>query len=136
MYSIDSLSLYKSVGIHEGADIKLINEPENLFSGLNEDVNQYVFHKHLKQPVDLIHLFTRSKKELSVELPSLLKYLKHEGVLMITWPKDTERFSSDLDNCYVSEFGTNVGLVEAGSYSLGNNWSTLTFMNKPIQKND
>jgi hypothetical protein len=136
MYSNKSLEFYKSVGIKEGASIKLINEPDSFFTSQNENTQYYLFQKHLKEPVDLIHLFTKSKKELSVELPSLVKFLKPDGVLMVTWPKETEKFTSDLDYKFVTDFGNQLSLAESGAHSIDEDWSTLTFLNKLIQKND
>ena len=132
MYSNKPLELYKSVGIKEGASIKLINEPNSFNISQNENTQYYLFHKHLKEPVDLIHLFTKSKKELSVELPSLIKFLKPDGMLMVTWPMETERFTSDLDYKFVTDFGNQFSLVKLAAYSSDEDWSTLTFINKLI----
>jgi hypothetical protein len=136
MYTEFSMSLYKSFGIKSGASIKLINEPTDFIDKLKQKEMQFVFHRHLKDQVDLIHLFTKSKKELSVELHSLVKYLKKDGTIVVSWPKETERFSTDLNEDIVNGFGTQLGLVKISSNSIEKNWATLAFTNKQVRNND
>ncbi len=119
--------LYVYSGIEQGFRVKLINEPDEFKESLNGFYPQINFHSRLKDPVDLIHLFTRSKKELMVELPALAKYIKEEGTLWVSWPDKNSNHISDLDEKSVREIGLLNGLVEMEFGTIGGNWSVLKF---------
>jgi hypothetical protein len=130
MSTTEGMPLHEKLGIKEGFEIKLINEPDNFiesFVGINDRIH---FHRRLKEPVDLIHLFTRSKKELMVELPILKNYLKENGAFWISWPKRNSSHISDLDHNVVREIGLMNGLVDAKVCSIDENWSALKFVHR------
>ena len=119
--------LYAYSGIEDGFRIKLINEPDEFKESLNGFYPQINFQNRLKEPVDLIHLFTRSKKELIVELPALAKYLKEEGTLWVSWPDINSDHISDLNEQTVREIGLLHGFEEIEFGTIGGNWSALKF---------
>ncbi|MFA7227643.1 MAG: hypothetical protein WC061_01305 [Melioribacteraceae bacterium] len=128
MNKFEDMPLYQKLGIKEGFQIKLINEPDDLRESFNGSNNRIYFHKRLKEPVDLIHLFTRSKKELLVELPALKKYLKENGVLWVSWPERNSCYASDLNESVIREIGGNNGLTGMEICSIDENWSALKFI--------
>jgi hypothetical protein len=128
METTNEKPLHKKLGIKEGFQIKLINEPDNFIDSFNEVYNQIHFHKKLKEPVDLIHLFTRSRKELMVEFPALINYLKENGALWVSWPKRNSNHISDLNHNIVREIGLMNGLIDAKICSVDENWSALKFI--------
>jgi hypothetical protein len=128
MGQINPTPLYKKIGIEEGYNVKLINEPEyysELLRGLSCRV---IFHKRLFTPVDLIHLFTKSKKELFVELPQLKKFIKSSGMIWVSWPKKTSDYISDLDENVIRKIGLESGLVDTMICSIDDFWSALKFV--------
>lgn len=127
MENINDLPLYKRLGIKEGFEIKLINEPENYLTLLNGIRSKLRFHNKLKCAVDMIHLFTNSKKELSVEFPFLKDYVKNDGVLCVSWPKNSSSFVSDLNEDTVRELGKTYGLMNSSTFSIDNYWAGMKF---------
>jgi hypothetical protein len=127
MENINDLPLYKRLGIKEGFEIKLINEPNDFKNMLGGELPKIYFHKTLKSSVDLIHLFTYSRKELSIEFPFLKDYIKNEGVFCVSWPKNTLNFISDLDEETVRQFGEINGLVNARSFVIDDYWTAMKF---------
>lgn len=128
METVNKTPLVKKLGIKNGFIVKLINEPQNfiqLLEGLPNDVRLV---SKLKEPVDLIHLFTRSKKELSVEFPFLKNYIKKDGMLWISWIKRGSNSASDLNSNVVREIGLLNGLVDIKVCSIDNNWSAQKFV--------
>jgi hypothetical protein len=80
--------------------------------------------------VDLIHLFTKSKKELSVELPRLTDFIKDEGSLWISWPREKTNFVSDLNESNIKEIALTYGLIEKEISLIDDNWFLLKLINK------
>ena len=131
MKKIVETPLHIKLEIKEGLEIKLINEPEYFLDSLN-GIREKVHIRHiLNKPVDLIHLFTRSKKELWVEFAGLKRFMKKNGVLWISWPDKSSRIVSDLDENAVKDIGFKNGLVDVKSCSIDNNWRALKFIFQP-----
>ncbi|PKL81685.1 MAG: DUF3052 domain-containing protein [Ignavibacteriae bacterium HGW-Ignavibacteriae-3] len=127
MSGIIQLPLYEKLGIENGFQIKLINEPDNFIDSLNGILEKIHLHKKLLEPVDLIHLFTRSRKELLVEFPVLKKYVKENGAFWVSWPKKSSAQMSDLDYFAVREIGLINGLTDVSGCSIDDNWNALKF---------
>ncbi|MHB8907173.1 MAG: DUF3052 domain-containing protein [Melioribacteraceae bacterium] len=131
MNIMNGIPLHEKLGIKEGYQIKLINEPDNFIDSFNGIYDKIHFHKRLIEPVDLIHLFTRSKKELMVELPTLKNYIKETGAFWVSWPKRNSHHISDLNDSVVREIGRMNGLVDTKVCSIDENWSALKFVFQP-----
>lgn len=115
----------KRFGIKNGATIKLINEPEK-YSEVIALVDKPIrLQKKLHEPVDLIHLFTKSKKELQVEMPCLKKYIKEGGAIWVSWPKRSANFVSDLDSLIVREIAALNDLCDTYICSFDDLWFAM-----------
>ena len=110
----------KRVGIRNGDTIKLINEPEKYAEVIALFDKTIKLQKKLNEPVDLIHLFTKSKKELLVEMPCLIKYIKDSGAIWVSWPKKSSNYVSDLDSLGVREIAARHGLNDTYVCSFDN----------------
>lgn len=128
MENIDGVPLHKKLGIKEGFEVKLINETDDFLESLNGIRNSVHFTKILNKPVDMIHLFTRSKKELIIEFSGLKNFIKETGTLWVSWPKKTSSYVSDLDENVVRNIGLVNGLVDTKVCSIDKNWSALKFI--------
>jgi len=120
---MEAIPLYELLGIKDGFKIKLINEPDYFLSLLERKGKNFFIQKKLSEPVDLIYLFTKSKKELSVELPALKNYIKKDGIFWISWPNKSAHFGSDLDNNIINQIGIMNGFVVSKICSINHDWS-------------
>lgn len=122
--------LCEILGIEDGFKIKLINEPDYFSSLLERKDKNFFIQKKLSEPVDLIHLFTKSKKELSVELPALKNYIKEDGIFWISWPNKSDHFASDLDGDIVKQIGIKNGFVVSKICLIDHDWSAIKLIVK------
>ncbi len=127
MEKLYEVPLYKRLGIKEGTEVKLINEPDYYIKLLNGIASKIIFRKKLNSAVDVIHLFTNSKKELSVELPALTNYIKESGVIWVSWPMNNPNFVSDLNEKLVCELGERYGLMRGFSFEMDDYWLAMNF---------
>jgi len=134
MKNINNKSLHQKLGIKEGFEVKLINEPDNYIELLNGIASQIHFHNKLKEPVDVIHLFTKSKNELLIEFPFLKDFIRTNGMLWISWPKRNSKYVSDLSENIIREIGLTNGLVDTKVCSVDDDWSALKFIHRAKER--
>ena len=60
---------------------------------LPEDV---VFVAKIENDLDLIHVFTDSKKDLTAKLKRLIKKIKPNGSIWVSWPKKASKVPTDV----------------------------------------
>lgn len=121
--------LINKLDIRGGLSVKFINEPNyysNILGQIPADVKIF---KRLTQPVDWIHLFTKSRKELMVEFPALKKYVMPNGTLWISWPKKSSNLVTDLTKEIIREIGINNNFVNSDECEIDDNWNGMKFIN-------
>lgn len=115
------------LGLLPGMKIKLINEPQeykDYLTGLNGNI---CFVNKLTNPVDIIHLFVKSKKELLIELPFFKNYLDNNGYLIISWPSQQSNTFTDLSNSFIFNLGSSHKLQQVDFFELDGQWSASKF---------
>lgn len=117
--------LVKKLGIKPGHKIYVKNQPENYYSlvgSLDEQVNVL---KRLSSEIDLIHIFTRSKTELSKSLNLYLDKIKTNGCIWVSWPKKSSKIPSEVTEDTVREVALPLGLVDIKVCAVDEIWSGL-----------
>jgi len=75
--------------------------------------------------LDLIHVFTKSRKQLAVALPRLMACIKRDGVIWVSWPKRSSGVAGDLSEDGVREFALPLKLVDVKVCAVDDTWSGL-----------
>jgi len=118
-------SLSKKLGIKPGFNIKLINEPEyyfDLFTDLPPDININTDDNSRK---DLIHYFTKSAEELLSNMNLLRGEIKENGIIWVSWQKQSAKTDTDLNENIIREIALKNGLVDVKVCSIDSVWSAL-----------
>lgn len=90
-------TLSKKLGIKKGFRIAILNPPKNFKEKLGRLPNDVPVVNTLKGPLDLIHLFSKSKEELEIKFPNLKQVLSENGALWVSWPKSSSKVDTDLN---------------------------------------
>ena len=88
--------LPKKLGIKEGFRVYVKNSPcdyKKLVSPLPERV---VLYKRMSSELDIIHFFTKSRKELSSNIEPYFKKIKKNGMIWVSWPKKSSKVPTDI----------------------------------------
>ena len=121
--------LAEKLGIKSGMRVCALNAPENyraMLGILPEDVD---WQESLgRGTCDLIHFFTASASELETLFPDLKAKLATDGVLWISWPKQSSGVQTDLKDSKVMEIGLSNGLVDVKVAAIDEVWSGLKFV--------
>jgi len=117
--------LAQKLGIKPGFRVKTFKPPANygaLLAPLPEDV---VISGGVRPPVDLWHLFARSRKELAAKLPECREQIRTDGVIWVSWPKKASGVESDLTEDVIREAAFPLQLVDVKVCAVDETWSGL-----------
>lgn len=117
--------LAKKLGIKPSFRVKTWNAPADypaLLDPLPEDVT---ISPRLRPPVDLWHVFARSRRELARKLPGCRDEIRQDGMIWVSWPKKSSGLGSDLTEDGVRELAFPLGLVDVKVCAVDEVWSGL-----------
>ncbi len=123
-------SLVAKLGIKEGQRIRIINAPSKYDLALGRLPKNVVEAGSNDSDLDFIQLFTSSEEELRREFPKLMRSLKREGVLWISYPRTSSEIDSDLTGVTVRDVGNSYGMTEVKISSLDEDWAGIKFVSK------
>ena len=118
------------LGIKEGQRIRIINAPSKYDAALGRLPKNVVEASASESDLDFVQLFTSSEDELRKEFPRLMRSLKKEGIIWISYPRTSSKIESDLKGVTVREVGTGHGMAEVKISSLDEDWAGIKFVNK------
>lgn len=75
--------------------------------------------------VRMVHLFTRSRKQLASQLPALLKRIESDGAIWVSWPKRASKVETDVTEDVVRALALPLGLVDIKVCAVSEVWSAL-----------
>jgi hypothetical protein len=78
--------------------------------------------------LDFIHLFARTRADLERSFAPAATRLKPDGMLWVSWPKQSSPLAGDLSENIVREIGLTVGLVDVKVAAIDYDWSGLKFV--------
>ena len=127
--------LAKKLGIKEDFTILVVNAPEDyeeLVAPLPENVRLIDSIKGPAWPkdkvgdgLDLIHLFTNSRDELSSELSESVRHLKPNGSFWVSWYKKAAKLPTEITEDTVRDVALPLGLVDIKVCAVDEKWSGL-----------
>lgn len=117
--------LAKKLGIKEGFQVRLINEPKNYHQLFTDFPVSATIAKDDKEPKDLIHFFTTKKKELESSLLQLRNEIKPNGSIWVSWPKKTAKVVTDVTEDVIRDLALKSSLVDVKVCAVDEVWSGL-----------
>ena len=117
--------LFRKLGIKPLFRIKTRNAPDDytkLLAPLPLDVT---ISSRLRDSIDLWHLFTRSRRELSSQLRACLEEIRQDGMIWVSWPKKASGVPSEVTEDVVRELALPLGLVDVKVCAVDETWSGL-----------
>ncbi|MGZ5189472.1 MAG: DUF3052 family protein [Flavisolibacter sp.] len=117
--------LAKKLGIKDRFKIAVLNEPDHyytLFEDMPPDVD---IHHNLNSKLDVIHYFVTEAKELSDNISSLKNSIVQNGMIWISWPKQSSKVPTDITEDVIRAIAIQNGLVDIKVCAVDNVWSAL-----------
>jgi hypothetical protein len=120
--------LVKKLGIKPGFKIAILNPPAHYRQLIGELPESVTIVDDLNGPLDFIHFFTRQSAELADQFPALKQALASNGMLWISWPKQSAKAATDLTENVVRDIGLKNKLVDVKVAAVDEFWSGLKFV--------
>jgi hypothetical protein len=117
--------LNQKLGLKNGMDVLFINPIEDYDKLIDLPSLKLNIKAQDAKDLDLVHFFTESFREYFSTLPFLVRQIKPEGVIWVSWPKKTSRLMTDLDENKIRDYALTLGLVDIKVCAVDENWSGL-----------
>jgi hypothetical protein len=117
--------LSKKLGIKPGGRIKVINAPAHLADLLAPLPDGAVVSPRLRPPVDIIHIFSKSRAELQRALARGLREIQQDGSIWVSWPKKASGVATDVTEDVIRELALPMTLVDVKVCAVDDTWSGL-----------
>ncbi len=117
--------LAKKLEIKEGFNIVIHNAPENyetLLAPLPDDVH---LSTNTSKDFQMVHIFTQSRGELENQLPSYTESIHRDGMIWVSWPKNSSKVPTDITEDVVRAVALPLGLVDVKVCAIDEIWSGL-----------
>ena len=128
--------LAKKLGIKEGFKVYVENAPQNYLKRLGPIPHGATATESLSDDLDIAHLFTKSKNDLQKRLTFLLKKIKQNGMIWVSWPKKASGVATDVTEDVVRQIALPLGLVDTKVCAVDEIWSGLRLViRKELRRN-
>lgn len=84
-----------------------------------------VFGTRVAGTTDVVHLFTAARGELAAELPLILKALRSDAAIWVSWPKKASKVPTDITEDTIRGVALPLGLVDVKVCAVDETWSGL-----------
>ena len=128
MAGYSSTPLINKLGIKENTKMFIMGEPENFRKELGPLPSGTIVARKLGEKVDYVHLFTTKRSELEDFFRNIKRYIYKEGQVWISWPKQSAKKDTDLNENIVRDIGLKNGMVDVKVAAIDDIWSGLKFV--------
>lgn len=117
--------LSKKLGVKPGSRVKTRNAPAEYRALLSPVPDGVVISSRAKAPVDVLHVFARSRSELAAELERGLREIHEDGAIWVSWPKKASGVTTDVTETVVRALALPLSLVDVKVCAVDDTWSAL-----------
>lgn len=117
--------LPKKLGIKPGARLLAVNAPADYAALLDPLPEGATFLASNADELDVVHLFTASRSELSKLIRRFKSKIKPDGAIWVSWPKKASGLPSEVTEDTVREIALPLGLVDIKVCAVDEIWSGL-----------
>lgn len=90
--------------------------------------------RSLSERVDIIHLFTRSAKELQAKLRRYRAAMRDDAALWVSWPKKASKVPTDITEDVIRVIALPMGFVDIKVCAVDDTWSGLKLVIRKTER--
>ena len=126
--------LSKKLGIKTGARLKTKGAPPNYLDLLAPLPEGVVVSARLRPPVDILHVFTKSRTDLARDLERGLNEIHQDGMIWVSWPKKASGVVTDVTEDVIREVALSMTLVDVKVCAVDETWSGLKLVIRKVHR--
>ena len=117
--------LAKKLGITEGSCVVTMHAPNDYEQLLAPVPAGAKFGKRVTESTDIVHVFATQRSLLETDLIVLLKTIKANGSVWVSWPKKASKVPTDITENIIREVCLALGFVDVKICAVSDIWSGL-----------
>ena len=117
--------LYKKLGIRPGFRVRTTSAPPDYADLISPVPADVTISLSIRSKIDLWHFFTRSRSELKSALPRMMRGIRPEAAIWVSWPKKSSGVATTVDGDTIRELALPLGLVDIKVCAVDDTWSAL-----------
>ena len=117
--------LAKKLGIKEQANVVAVDAPSGYRKLLEPLPAAVRFSSKIDKTVDVVHVFSTKKAELTRALVSYRKTLGPNAAVWVSWPKKSAKVATDITEDVIREVALPLGFVDIKVCAVDDVWSGL-----------
>src|SRR5437763_4641203 len=117
--------LAKKLGIKEDSRVFAVAEPKNYRALLAPLPAGVEFASKMSRDTDVVHIFSTARKDLTATLRGVLKTLRPDAAIWVSWPKKNAKVPTDITEDVIREVALPMGLVDVKVCAVDETWSGL-----------
>jgi len=125
-------TLTQKLGMQPGQRVLVLNRPPGHSDRLAPLPEGIVLEEVPVGKYDFVHLFVKDQAELEQLGPSALESVEYDGILWISYPKQSSKVKTDLTRDMGWDVVARAGLRPVTQVSIDETWSALRY--RPIER--
>lgn len=125
MAGYSSTPLAQKLGVRQQSRVRIENAPANYSALLHPLPAGVKISPRLQSDIDIWHLFVKSKKRLSERLEKAMRGIRQNGMIWVSWPKQSSAVASDMSENEIRNAALPLGLVDVKVCAIDETWSGL-----------
>ena len=117
-------SVAEKLGIREGCRLLTLGAPDD-YASLVGPLPAVAMGARAGSGIDLVHVFSTRRADLSKRLSSLRKALRSDAVVWVSWPKKAAGVPTDITEDTIREVALPLGYVDVKVCAVSEVWSGL-----------
>jgi hypothetical protein len=117
--------LAKKLGIKDGTRYRVSGAPASFQELLEPWPTGAVEVDRVDARTDIIHIFEKSRAGLSKALAAVLKKMRPDAAIWVSWPKKSSKVATDITEDTIREIALPMGLVDIKVCAVDEVWSGL-----------
>jgi len=117
--------LAKKLGLKEGFRVRTRFVPEDYLELVTPRPAGVRISGNLRKDIDILHFFSKSAQQIADELPVLMRQIKQNGMIWVSWPKKASGVPTDVTEDTIRSYALPLGLVDVKVCAVDEVWSGL-----------
>ena len=115
--------LARKLGIKPGYRVRTSAAPEGYAEWLHPIPRDVTISGRIRSKVDVWHHFTTSRSDLERALPRMMKSIRPDAAIWVSWPKKSSGLKTTVDGDTIRELALPLGLVDIKVCAVDETWS-------------